>query len=223
MSAQLLGPTPLQSVIATSVSADQRLTVGPFSNGTVSLVETASVGGVSLSLADSAGATASIPLVTITSSGGPPITAATISTSAANVAVNAPSPATTGLRIASTAGSTVLSVIDSAGAGATVPVLTITSTGGPPVTAATAVAAVPISLASVAQSGLATIPLGADTIAVAIPAITANSVVMFSPLSAPDATCVGIRVVPSAGVGFSLTGAANATAAVPLAWFVAKY
>jgi hypothetical protein len=223
MSAQLLGPTPLQSVIATSVSADQRLTVGPFSNGTVSLVETASVGGATLSLADSSGATASIPLVTISSSGGPPITAATISTSAANVAVNAPSPATTGLRIASTAGSTVLSAIDSAGAGSTVPVLTITSTGGPPINGATASFSCPVSFPSTAQSGLATIPLGAATIAVALPPITANSVVLFSPLSAPDATCIGLRVVTSAGVGFSLTGAANATAAVPLAWFVAKY
>ncbi len=223
MSSQLLGPTPLQSVVATSVSADQRLTVGPFSNGTVSLVETASAGGATLSLVDSAGAGASVPLVTITSSGGPPITASTISTSAANVAVNAPSPATTGLRIASTAGVTTFSAIDSAGAGATVPVLTVTSTGGPPITASSAVAAVPISLAAATQSGLATIPLGAATIAVAAPAITASSVVMFSPLAAPDATCVGIRVVLNAGVGFSLTGAANSTAAVPLAWFVAKY
>jgi hypothetical protein len=163
MSSQLLGPTPLQSVIATSVTADQRLSVGPFGVGTVSLVETASAGGATLSLVDTAGAGASLPVLTFASAGGPPITSATVS------------------------------------------------------------ASTPISLASASQSGQISIPLGAATIAVANTAITANSVVLFSPLSAPDATCVGIRVVLSAGVGFSLTGAANATAAVPLAWFVAKY
>jgi hypothetical protein len=77
--------------------------------------------------------------------------------------------------------------------------------------------------ADMARSGQATIPIGASTIAVANTAITATSVVVFSPLSAPDATCVGIRVVLNAGVGFSLTGAANATAVVPFTWFVAKY
>lgn len=77
--------------------------------------------------------------------------------------------------------------------------------------------------ADMVRAGQATIPIGASTVQVANTAITANSVVVFSPLSAPDATCVGIRVVLNAGVGFSLTGAANATAVVPLAWFVAKY
>lgn len=75
-------------------------------------------------------------------------------------------------------------------------------------------------LISPTQSGVATIPIGAATIAVPLTSITAGAVVVFSPLSAPDATCIGIHAVITAGTGFSLTGAANATAAVPLSWFV---
>ena len=123
---------------------------------------------------------------------------------------------------ASTGGYTV-SLVDSAGAGATVPLWTATSAGGPPITSATVTASAPLSLASATQSGIATIPIGQATIAVAAPAITANSVVLFSPTTAPDATCIDIRAVLNAGVGFNLTGAAPATAAVPLNWFVAKY
>jgi len=221
---------PSLPIVATSVTADQRLTVGPYANSTVSLVETASAGGVSLSLVDSAGAGASVPLYSILSSGGPPITTSTMdftpttfNVESSAVQFLAVAPATTGVSLNSTAGSTILRVIDGAGAGSALPVLTITSTGGPPVTAATAAYSVPVSHNAATQSGVATIAIGQSTIAVAAPAITANSVVMFSPLSAPDATCVGIRVVLTAGTGFSLTGAANATAAVPLGWFVAKY
>ena len=76
------------------------------------------------------------------------------------------------------------------------------------------------NLTSAVQSGVATIPIGAATIAVPLTSIGASAVVVFSPLSPPDATCIGIHAVITAGTGFSLTGAANATAAVPLSWFV---
>jgi len=76
------------------------------------------------------------------------------------------------------------------------------------------------NLTSAVQSGTASIPIGAATIAVPLTSITAGAVVVFSPLAPPDATCIGIHAVITAGTGFSLTGAANATAAVPLSWFV---
>lgn len=88
---------------------------------------------------------------------------------------------------------------------------------GPPVVPANSAI---FGLNSPAQSGVATIPIGAATIAVPLTSITAGAVVVFSPLAPPDATCIGIHAVITAGTGFSLTGAANATAAVPLSWFV---
>jgi hypothetical protein len=77
------------------------------------------------------------------------------------------------------------------------------------------------------QAGLATIPLGATSIQVANTAITANSVVVFSPTTAPDATLLPqtLRVTNQAGVGFTITGTAPAvaTAAVPLNYWIARY
>lgn len=221
MSAQLLGPTPLHSVVATSVTADQKYSLS--SLGTVSAVEQATATGYTLSLVDSAGGGASIPVVAISSSGGPPITATQISTQAATVNILDDGATPTGLRIQQGTGVATISMTDAAGAGSSITALTLTSTGGPPATAVQMAANAPLSHASALQSGLATIAIGQSSVSVAVPAITANSVVVFSPLAAPDATCVGIRVVLTAGTGFALTGAANATAAVPLAWFVAKY
>jgi hypothetical protein len=173
MSSALLGgstSTPLVSapvaivpVVATTLSAKQTLSIGPLGVGTVSVVETASAGGYTVSLLDSAGAT--------------------------------------------------------------LPVLTVTSTGGPPVTAATASYSVPVSHASALQSGIATIPITTDVSnAIAIPAITASSIVVVTAhQAAPDATATSFSVVLNAGVGFTIKSNANSTAAVTLGWFVAKY
>jgi hypothetical protein len=182
MSAQLLGPTPLNTVVATNVTATNVNAASVTTSGAISAQRLSADQQISLS------STGTVKAVESSSASG-----------------------------------YTLSLVDSAGAGATVPVLSVSSAGGAPSTAATGAYSVPVSHASVLQSGDATIPLGAATIAVAIPAITATSVVLFSPLAPPDATCVGLHIVLAAGVGFSITGAANATAAVPLSYFVAKY
>jgi len=156
---------PTLPVVATSVSADQRLSLGPFSTGTVTKTETASAGGYTVAL------------------------------------------------------------VDSAGAGATVPLLTVTSAGGPPITSASVAANAPITHSSALQSGTVTIALGSPTsLAVAVPQITANSIVMVTPIqAAPDATANSFSVVLNAGVGFTIQANGNATAQVTLGWFVAKY
>jgi hypothetical protein len=76
------------------------------------------------------------------------------------------------------------------------------------------------------QCGRATIPLGANNIAVANTVITANSVVLasISANAAPDATLTGItNIVLNPGVGFTIRGNANATAAVNVAWWMPDY
>jgi hypothetical protein len=75
-------------------------------------------------------------------------------------------------------------------------------------------------LTSALQSGVATIPLGAATIAVLIPGLTATGIVMITPTQAPDATCIDLRVPTPAAGTFSITGAAAATAPVLVNWFV---
>jgi hypothetical protein len=158
-------PVALLPVIATTVSTDQSLSLGPLGNGTVSVRESASSGGYTVSL------------------------------------------------------------VDSAGAGATVPLWTATSAGGPPITSATVTASAPISHASASQCGTTQIALGQSlSTAVALPAITASSIVMVTQVqNAPDATALSFSVVLNAGVGFSIRSNANATAATTLGWFVAKY
>ena len=76
-----------------------------------------------------------------------------------------------------------------------------------------------------ANSGLATIPIGSSSVAVADTQITANSVIMLQYRgAATDATLTSIvRVALTAGTGFSCVGNANATAAVSVAWMVVKY
>lgn len=230
MSAQLFGPTPIASVVANSVSVNQRLTVGPLPYASVSIVETSVAEGSVLSMEDSAGGGAYFPLISFIGAGGPPIvqsqmriTANTLNVDGSAIQFLAADPATTGLAFNSVEKQTTISVIDGAGAGASIPVLTITSTGGPPITAATAQYSVPVSHNSAVQSGVSAIAIGAVTIAIPIPQITANSVVLFSPLSIPDATCVGLHITLTAGVGFSVSGVGAATAAVPFSYFVAKY
>jgi hypothetical protein len=75
------------------------------------------------------------------------------------------------------------------------------------------------------QAGVATIAIGQTAIVVANTAITANSVVLFSPTTAPDATLLPetLRVTNQAGVSFTITGGAGATAAVPLNYWIARY
>jgi hypothetical protein len=75
---------------------------------------------------------------------------------------------------------------------------------------------------AVAQ-GAATIPLGGSTIAVAYAQIKATSIVVAQiNEAAQDATCkaICVRLVP--GVGFSIDGEANATAAVDCTWAILK-
>ena len=78
-------------------------------------------------------------------------------------------------------------------------------------------------MVSPAQSGIATIPLGAATIAVANTAITAGSVVMATGTGAADATATTFDVALTAGTGFAINANANATAAKQVSWFVVKY
>jgi hypothetical protein len=72
------------------------------------------------------------------------------------------------------------------------------------------------------STGSATIALGAATVAVADTRITANSLV-FLQLTAADATAT--RVIPAlnAGVGFTITANANATAATGVSWWIARF
>jgi len=217
MSSQLLGPTPLVSVVATSVNADQRISLN--SLGTVTAVESSSATGYSLSLVDSAGAGSSIPVLSVTSSGGPPITAAQITTSAATVNILDDAATPTGLRISQGAGTAVLSMTDASGAGSNIAALTFTSTGGPPATAVQIAANAPLNHPSALQSGTGT--LAAGTLAVANTAITASSVVMVTQTGAAINATVALSVTVSAGVGFTVNGPTGSTAT--FAWFVARY
>lgn len=73
---------------------------------------------------------------------------------------------------------------------------------------------------SPARSGQATIPLGAATIAVPLAGIAAGSIVLACEAgAAPDATLGQLAVSVNAGVGFSITGVANATAATTVNWY----
>lgn len=93
---------------------------------------------------------------------------------------------------------------------------TLVSVGPVPRAATNAV----FGLTSALQSGVATIPIGAATIAVSVPGLTATGIVMITPTQAPDATCIDLRVPTPAAGTFSITGAAAATAAVLVNWFV---
>lgn len=73
------------------------------------------------------------------------------------------------------------------------------------------------------QAGVAIIPLGADTIAVADTSITAASVVVATCYSAAGAGVVAVGVDPTPGVGFSLNTAAVVAAATSVAYVVLKY
>jgi hypothetical protein len=75
------------------------------------------------------------------------------------------------------------------------------------------------------NSGTATIAIGASSVAVADTSIGANSVVLVQYQGAAvDATLTSIvRVALNAGVGFSIVGNANATAAVSVMFMVVKY
>ena len=157
-------PVALLPVIATTASIDQSLSLGPLGTGTVSLRETASSGGYTVSLVDSAGAGATIPLYTATSAGGPPITSASIAFSA------------------------------------------------------------PVSLAGAGQAGVATIAATTQQIAVANTAITANSVVLATTRQAnTDATATAFTIVLNAGVGFTIRANAAATADTVVGYLVAEY
>jgi hypothetical protein len=77
----------------------------------------------------------------------------------------------------------------------------------------------------VARSGAATIPIGAATVQVNDPNITANSVVLAQIMgAAADATLTSIaRVTLTAGTRFTIVGNAAATAAVQVSWVVVQY
>lgn len=156
MSAQLLGPTPLHTVVATKVSADQQISLS--SLGTVTAVETASATGYTLSL------------------------------------------------------------VDSAGAGATIPVMSIASSGGPPITAATASYSVPVTHTAALQCGTGTLVAG--TLAVANAAVTAGSIILVQQTGAAVNATEALSVTAGAGT-FTVNGPAASTATFN--WFVAKY
>ena len=87
-----------------------------------------------------------------------------------------------------------------------------------------AVVSVPASAPQPVAQGTATIALGAKVVAVALPQITASSVIMAWGIGAIDATATSIDVDNLvAGVGFSITTNANATAAKSVGWAVLKY
>lgn len=117
-----------------------------------------------------------------------------------------------------------LTLVDSTGVGSDEQIWTITGAGGPPITSATMTLAVPIQHVA-GQAGLATILAGQTAIVVPNTAITANSVVVFSPTTAPDATLLPetLRVTNQAGVSFTITGGAGATGNVPLNYWIARY
>ena len=91
---------------------------------------------------------------------------------------------------------------------------------GPPVVAANRAI---FQLVATPQSGVAVVPLGGATVAVANTSITASSVIMLTGLGAIDATATSFTVVLNAGVGFSVTANANATAAKSVCYFIVKY
>jgi len=98
-----------------------------------------------------------------------------------------------------------------------------TITGGTIVAVGNITAGGTITTSSLGQANTATIPLGSATIAVALPAITANSLVLVTGRGAPDATAISFNVVLNAGVGFSITANANTTAAKTVTWFVVRF
>jgi hypothetical protein len=151
-------PVALLPVIATTVSTDQSLSIGPLGNGTVSVRESASAGGYAVSL------------------------------------------------------------VDSAGAGATVPLWTATSAGGPPITSATVTASAPISLASALQCGTGTLAAGTQTITNA--SVTASSVILATPTGQAINAQVALSVTAGAG-SFVVNGPTGSTATYN--WFVAKF
>jgi hypothetical protein len=74
-----------------------------------------------------------------------------------------------------------------------------------------------------AAQGAATIPLGAATVAVANANIKSTSIVVAHiNQAAADATCKVVCVRLSPGVGFTIDGDANATAALPVTWAILK-
>jgi hypothetical protein len=67
-------------------------------------------------------------------------------------------------------------------------------------------------------TGKSAIAVGASSVVITNSLVTANSVVLFSP-HARDATCKELVVVAAAG-SFTVSGSANATAALPFSWEV---
>jgi hypothetical protein len=88
---------------------------------------------------------------------------------------------------------------------------------GPPIIPA---ASSLFNIISSVQSGVATIPLGAATVSVALTSITANAVVIAVGVGAHDTTALYFNVTITAGTGFAITSNANATAAKNVKWFV---
>jgi hypothetical protein len=88
---------------------------------------------------------------------------------------------------------------------------------GPPIIPANSAL---FNLVSPVQSGVATIPLGAATVSVALTSITANAVVVVTGKGAHDTTALAFNVTITAGTGFAITSNANATAAKDVMWFV---
>ncbi len=79
-----------------------------------------------------------------------------------------------------------------------------------------------VQFAEALQCGVATIGAGTASIAVVNAAIGASSVVLLTP-QLNDATAVRVAAVINPGVGFTITAPANATAALPVSWFIARY
>ena len=82
-----------------------------------------------------------------------------------------------------------------------------------------------VSFNAPVQCGIATIPTGQQTIAVANAAVTAASVIVCSPTGAPDTVADYVKgVTINAGVGFTIAVNANVLGAGwNIAWFVAKF
>ena len=191
-------------------------------SGPVRAVETASASGYSVSLVDSSGAGATREVLLVDGSGGPPITGSQVRVvqSTFNVDGGAvqflSNGGTTGLAFNSIQGETIMSAIDGAGGGASLDIMTIRSSGGPPITDASAEMNVHLDFVSATQAGRDALVAG--SLSVVDPAITATSVVLVTNLTAVNPLFVTLN----AGVGFDISdGAVGGVDEV--CWFVARY
>jgi hypothetical protein len=155
-------------------------------------------------------------------SGGPPITGSQVRVvqSTFNVDGGAvqflSNGGTTGLAFNSIQGETIMSAIDGAGGGASLDIMTIRSSGGPPITDASAEMNVHLDFVSATQAGRDALVAG--SLSVVDPAITATSVVLVTNLTAVNPLFVTLN----AGVGFDISdGVVGGTDDV--CWFVARY